>query len=259
MRAPLLALAALFLANAAHAQDLRDFCADRPGKGTPPCILDAGHIQLEVGVADAEFQSGGGVHSRAYTFGETELRLGLSPTLEAQVSWAPLIIEKERGFSRITGSDDLTLGLITALTDPDGKGMAASLQGFVTAPTATHGLGAGGWSGGARLPAEIPFGHGVSLGLTPEVDIVRNADGGGTHLALVAAVGVGRAFGRLSLEIEAWGAIDDDPTARTYQASADVSAALALGDNAQLDAGVNLGLNRDTPDVEVYAGIARRF
>ena len=55
------ALAAAFmvsLAASASAQDgeLRDFCADRPGKGTPTCILDQGHIQLEVGLFDGARQ-----------------------------------------------------------------------------------------------------------------------------------------------------------------------------------------------------------
>jgi hypothetical protein len=29
--------------------------------------------------------------------------------------------------------------------------------------------------------------------------------------------------------------------------------------NVQLDAGANFGLNRNTPDVELYAGISKRF
>ena len=39
-------------ADAASSDGLRPLCADRPGKATPPCILDAGHTQLEVGVVD---------------------------------------------------------------------------------------------------------------------------------------------------------------------------------------------------------------
>ncbi|RZJ74508.1 MAG: transporter, partial [Brevundimonas sp.] len=27
----------------------RDFCADRPGKGTPTCVLDQGRWQVELG------------------------------------------------------------------------------------------------------------------------------------------------------------------------------------------------------------------
>ena len=42
------------LTGAARAQE-RDFCADRPGKGSPPCVLDKGRFQVEVSGADAAF------------------------------------------------------------------------------------------------------------------------------------------------------------------------------------------------------------
>ena len=48
----LLALLASLGANAAQAGDLRDFCPNRPGKGSPACILDAGHWQVETDIVD---------------------------------------------------------------------------------------------------------------------------------------------------------------------------------------------------------------
>jgi hypothetical protein len=267
--APLLFAAALLAAAPALAQtetsdaastpSLRDLCADRPGKATPPCILDQGHAQIEIGLADAVFQGGQGVHETLTTLGASEVRFGLTPTLEAEVAWAPVIVDHNRGVRDVTGSGDLTLGFRRALTTPGADGAAVSIQGFVTAPTATHGLGAGGWTGGARLPVSAPLSKTLSLGLTPEADVVRNAAGGGTHLAASTAVSVGRSFGKASLGVELWGAVDDDPTGRTYQATADLTAALLIGDNVQLDAGANFGLNRNTPDAEVYVGVSRRF
>jgi hypothetical protein len=41
--------------------------------------------------------------------------------------------------------------------------------------------------------------------------------------------------------------------------SGDAAAAYLIRSDVQLDAGVNLGLNRATPDVEIYAGVAKRF
>jgi len=46
-------------------------------------------------------------------------------------------------------------------------------------------------------------------------------------------------------------------TVRQY--SADASAAYLVSNNVQLDAGANFGLNRNTPDIELYTGIALRF
>ena len=260
MRTLVLVVATSLLAGSTQAQALRAFCAERPGKITPPCILDAGHLQLEVGLADAVFERSRGAHRTTYTLGASEVRFGLTRRVELQAGWSPLIVDHDRAAGHRTGVGDAVLGAKAALTDPDADGGAGvSIQGFVTAPTATHGLGAGGWTGGLRLPASIPLGKDSDLSLTPEVDVARNAAGGGTHLAWIGAVGVSHAFGPTTLGAEVWGKIDDDPSGKVRQASVDFTAAHAVGDNAQLDAGMNLGVNRNTPDVEIYAGIARRF
>lgn len=259
MRILLLALSATLLAGSAQAQELRDFCAERPGKATPPCIADKGHLMLEIGLADAVFARGSGAHEDVYTLGAAELRLGVSRRVEIGATWAPFIVDHNRGAGSRTGVGDTVVDVKAALTDPDRDGLAISALAYVTAPTATRGLGGGGWAGGARLPISAPLGPNTGVELAPEVAVLRDAAGGGTHLAWICAAGVSHAFGPTTLGAEVWGAIDDDPADRTYQASADLTAAFAVGSNAQLDAGVNLGLNRTTPDVEVYAGVARRF
>jgi hypothetical protein len=259
MRTLLLTLAIGCAATAAQAQDLRDFCAERPGKATPPCILDAGRLQLEVGLADGAFERSHGAHEDIYSLGASELRFGLTRRVEVEAGWAPLIVDHVRGAGRTTGVGDAMLGLRGALTDPDKDGLAVSAQGFVTLPTATRGLGAGGWTGGVRLPVSAPLGKAADLGLTPEVDVVRDGDGHGAHAAFQGTVALGHSFGDTALGVELWGQEDEDPAGHTWESSFDLTAAHMIGKDAQLDAGVNLGLNRATPDVEVYAGIARRF
>jgi hypothetical protein len=259
MRSFTLAMVAALLAGPAAAQDLRDFCAQRPGRATPPCVVDAGHAQVEVGLADAVFERHGGAHDDLDTFAAAELRYGLSRRIEVEAGWSPLIVDDVRGAARRTGVGDVTLGLLAALTDPDKSGPAVSLLGFVTAPTATHGLGAGGWTGGVRLPVSVPLTKAVSLGLTPEVDVLRNAGGGGTHLAWIGVASLGRSFGPVSLGAELWGQVEDEPAGEIRRATADLTAAVMLGKVLQLDAGANFGLNRSTPDVELYTGVSKRF
>ncbi|WP_372781324.1 transporter [Phenylobacterium sp.] len=256
----LLALGFAILAAApARAQDLRDLCAQRPGKATPPCILDAGHLQIEVGLADAVFQRRGGVHEDTYTLGAAELRVGVTPRIELEAGWSPAVIDTVRGGERRTGAGDASFAVLGALTDPDGKGVAVSAQGFVTLPTATHGLGAGGWTGGVRLPIAAPLSDSVSLGLTPEIDLLRDAAGGGVHAAWVGVASLSRAFGPTTLGAELWGEVEDEPAGTIRRASADLTAAVAVGKSLQFDVGANFGLNHATPNAEIYAGIARRF
>src|SRR3954468_6905870 len=86
--ASVVGLAVLAWISTAHAQDaVREFCADRPGKGSPPCVLDAGRFQAELGVADGAWSRGGGASTDDLSFGDLEPRLGLTSTLEGQLSW----------------------------------------------------------------------------------------------------------------------------------------------------------------------------
>jgi hypothetical protein len=245
-------------AGRAAAQDSRALCAERPGKATPPCILDVGRVQAEVGLVDGAFSRGGGESHDVYALAAAELRFGLTSRSEAEVGWTPLIVDHLHGRGTRSGVGDLTFGGRVALTEP-GADALVSAQAFVNAPTATHGMGGGGWTGGARLPFAMPLPGDFGLGGSPEVDLVRDADGHGVHLAWSAALGVSRALGPLTLDAELWGLVDRDPAAHTREASVDLTAAYMVGPDLQLDAGANLGLNHATPDVEAYVGVARRF
>src|SRR5436190_1725288 len=46
----------------------RDFCADRPGKGSPTCTLDPGVFQAEAGFAYEHFDQGG-VEAETFDYG----------------------------------------------------------------------------------------------------------------------------------------------------------------------------------------------
>jgi hypothetical protein len=254
----------LILAGQASAQELRDLCADRPGKGTPPCILDVGHLQAEVGLGDYVRDRQDGVKTDDFTFADFELRYGLTPTLEAELAWTPYTTQRTRGpgfKSRETGVGDVGLSLRQSLMNPDGGGASIAVQPFVTAPSATHGFGAGGWAGGVVVPMSFALTSEVALAASPEVDVAPDAAGGGTHLAWGGAVGLSRAFGPVQAGVELWGSVDDDPAGTTRQASLDFTAAWipASQPNLQLEAGVNGGLNHATPDVEVYLGVSRRY
>lgn len=241
-------------AGSVHAEALRDFCADRPGKATPACILDAGHLQVETGLADAALDRG---HD-GYLLGQTELRFGLSRRTELEAAWTPLSLERGAGAHR-SGVGDLTLGVRSALSDPDGAGPQISWQAFVTAPTATHGQGAGGWEAGARLPLSAELKAGFALGLTPEADARRDGDGHGRHLAVSAAASISHDFAGASVAVELWAERDEDPAHHLSRASFDISAAWMVSKALQVDAGANAGLTHATPDLELYVGVSRRF
>jgi hypothetical protein len=262
-----LAMAAGLTPAHAHAQEAaRDFCADRPGKGSPPCVLDAGRFQAELGLGDAAYSRGGGPSVDEAAFGALELRLGLSPTVEGQVSWTAdeRVRQKDRAsgaVSTVDGAGDVNLALRWSLRNPGGDGVSVALQPFVTAPVGADGIGGGRWQGGVIAPISLPLGAVWSLALSPELDLRPDADGAGRHAGLSNAVGIGRAVGPVSLGVELWADVDDDPAGRVTAASFDLTAAWtpAAVRDLQLDASAYLGLNRDTPDLELAIGVAKRF
>ena len=85
-------------------------------------------------------------------------------------------------------------------------------------------------------------------------------DGRGRHLAYSGVVGVGIALDdKLTFTLEDQLVRDEDPSGSTTQDLASASLAWMPRKTLQLDIGAVAGLDRNAPDVELYAGIARRF
>lgn len=255
IRAAVLALA-LLAPVAASAEDLREFCANRPGKGSPACILDKGRWQLEGDLFDQT--SGHG--DLATQIADLQLRYGLTRRSELEIGWSPFLTDKSGGATR-EGSGDLILGVRWALTDPDGPGVAVALQPFASAPVGSHAFSKNGWAFGLTVPVAAPLNDTLSLAFSPTIALVPDLDGHGDHGAWSAALGIGESIGPVSLGQELWGGVDDDPSGQSRQASFDLTAAWVPGKlpNTQFDAGYNFGLTHDTPKSEVYVGLAHRF
>lgn len=263
IRIATLALAAALLAGAAQAQE-RDFCPDRPGKGSPPCVLDKGRFQVEVSGVDATLGRSDGVSTHDLAYGGLELRLGLASAVEGQLSWTPYerVRTRDHGVtSVVSGAGDLGLALRWSLKNPAGDGLSIAAQPFIVAPTGADGIGGDAWQGGVIVPVSVPLDADWSLSLSPEIDARPDADGSGRHAGYALAGGVGRMVGPVNLGAELWVDVDDDPSARVTKASFDVTAAWTpkrLKD-VQLDASAYVGLNRRTPDVQLVVGLAHRF
>ncbi len=259
----LLALAAAL----ADGPGLRDFCADRPGKDTPTCILDAGHLQVETGLADVTRQHDASATDRQYGFGDTLIRYGLTERLEVQLALPGHVTDRSRdratgALSRVAGFGDIGASLRFSLVHPDGSGTAVAIEPFVTAPTGKAGIGADGWTGGVIAPLAFDLGGGWALVADPEVDIDPNSLKGGAHAAWTGLVGLSHDIARgLSLGGEVWAMRDADPGAKTTQASVDLTLSWMPREhgNLQFDAGANFGLTHETPDNELYVGVAERF
>ena len=258
------ALGALAFSAPAFADDGRDLCADRPGLGTPACTVEAGKFLFELGLGDWTRDSDGPQRTDTITTGDALLRIGLTSSLEAQVGWTALGHVRERDSAAGTidkrvRTGDVTLALRQNLRNPDGSGFSIALMPYATLPTGGSGVGAGDWSGGLLVPLSVEAGP-VSLALTPHVDAAADADGDGRHLAYGSVAGVGFDLSdAVSASAELSLTRDRDPARHSTEALAGLSAAWQPNDDSQWDAGINAGLNRSSPDVELYVGYVRRF
>lgn len=261
----LTALALAFTAAPLSAQELRDFCGDRPGLGTPPCVVDKGHVQVEVGLADWTLDKQPDSREDTVLLGDFIARIGVTDTTELRLGWTPYGHVRTR--DRLTGRverqgriGDVTVGIKQNLSQPDGDGLSVAVLPYATLPVGREPVGAGDWGAGLLVPVSYEVGKGVKLALTPEVDAAVDEDGDGRHLAYGSVVGVSDELtDTVSATIEFQALRDRDPSGHETQELAGLSLAWQPQEQTQLDVGSNLGLNHNAPDVELYVGVSKKF
>jgi hypothetical protein len=114
-------------ASAAQAEpELRDFCADRPGLNTPPCTVDAGHFQVEIGLGDWTLDRQPDSRTDTILAGDLLVRYGLDQTTEVEVGWTSFGHVRVRDtatgeVTRTARTGDVLLSVRKSLAGPDGK------------------------------------------------------------------------------------------------------------------------------------------
>ncbi len=253
-------IAATLLAIATVAAD--PICPDRPSKANGTCTVPAGHFQLETGLVDWTHDDSKGERTDFVLWGGTFIKYGLGERSDIELGLTPLETLRVRSggeHDRETGFGDMVLRLKQRLTNDAAPAQVAVIP-FVKLPIAKHSLGNGKIEGGLAVPISTALGKAVTLTVGPELDARADAGGHGYHPAMAQLVNFGiAATPRLSLSAELWTQWDWDPDSTGKQISADASAAYLLNGDLQLDAGGNFGLNRQTADIELYAGISKRF
>ncbi|MGZ8369785.1 MAG: transporter [Caulobacteraceae bacterium] len=267
MALPLTAFALLTLgasqAFADPAPNERPFCANRPGLNTPPCVLDKGRWQIETGVSFTNDQAGSNT-TKTWNVGGFTLRYGVTPILEAQVSWTPyVVIQKQSPGSRTidSGSGAVTFAIRRSLVRPDGSGVSAAIQPFVSLPTGSEAISGSGWQPGVALPVSAPLGGNLRLSLTPQATIIPNLSGGGHHVAYGSAAGVSGSAGKVgwAVDIAAYRDLDSSGAATQVLGALSAAWAPATMPDTQFDVGTSIGLNSHTPDVSISFGLAKRY
>ncbi|MEO8271088.1 MAG: transporter [Aureliella sp.] len=238
-------------------------CADRPGLATPTCTVPTGLVQAEISGVNWSRNRSSEVIAEELTIGETAFKIGVTDYLHIEVAAAPYVRSKvqEIGASdRASAFGDLTLAAKYRFPGLDGP-LQLALRPSLKIPTARSPLGNGKVEAGLIIPIDYALPRStVTLGLSPELNIVADDDGTGNHLAMTQVVAISAplsdhisAAAEISAEWD-WAA---ERTGREYFLGGSI--AYLMSEDFQLDVGIVLGLNRPAADVELYSGMALRF
>ncbi len=249
------------IASPVAAQE-REFCADRPGLGTPACTMEPGRVMTELGVAAWDHSSGRSSIEDDLTYGNLLVRIGLDrlTEIEVGVTGYKTLRSLDRGsgaIARAKGIGDTTVALRRSVSGHDGP---IAVHGFVTLPTGAKAISAGDWGAGVLVPMGFKLGHGLELDLTPEIDAAVNGSGTGRHLRWGGVAGLSHALGsNVTLEGEVGTWRDTDPAGHATDARAALSLAWQAGKDWQLDLESDAGLTAAAPRHSLLVGLARRF
>jgi len=237
-------------------------CTDRPTKANAVCTVPAGKVQLEAGAVGWSLTKGGGSRTERLMLGSSLVKVGLTSRSDLQLGFTPYLRSRAKQDSvaeRRSGFGDVLVRYKYRLT-LDSAPVQAGVIPFVILPTARKGLGSGKVEGGIAVSVSFVVSGPVTVTFGPELDLLADEDGRGRHVALVNVVNISTSIApRLTVAGEIWTNFNFDRGTTAKQASADAAVAYAVAPSLQLDAGVNLGLTRETADVEAYAGLSIRF
>jgi hypothetical protein len=254
-------LFALAPTNAAAAQEA-PICTDRPTKANSVCTVPPGRIQIEIGALGWSVTEAGGTRTELLTVASSVAKIGLTGRSDLQIGTMPFVRLTDRtagSEDRLSGFGDLLLRYKHRLTDTNAPVQMAVIP-YVKVPTARRGLGNGRVEGGVAAPASFGLPGAVTMTLGPELGLLADSDGSGRHVTLVNLVNLSRPIApRWTAAAELWTNLNFDSAGTVRQASADVALAYSVSGDLQVDAGANLGLTGDTPDLELYAGLSFRF
>ena len=242
-------------------------CADRPSKASATCVVDPGVFQLETDLGNYTRLRLDGTTTETWLVTNPTIKLGIAKDVDVEANIAPWEVIRTRNPDGSTSTErgvgDLYLrAKWNFLPAGDGR-LSASVLPYLKVPTARRGIGNRAVEGGVVVPVSYQLTDSLVVSTAPEFDALKDADSTGHnrhHLNTAQLVNVGYALPHdVTVSGELWGDWNVDPSGTVRQYSADIAAAWAVRKDLQVDVGLNFGLNRITPRLQAYFGIAQRF
>jgi len=255
------------LFNPTPDSQLRSFAPDRPPKADSAYTVDAGHFQYETDLLNYSQTNFGGVTTRLYQALDPVWKLGLTNWVDFELQF--------NGYQNLTATDNATGAAVAKgsglgdvfvkskinLFGNDGGSAALAIIPYVKIPSDAPTISNGVVEGGLIAPFQLQLPHDFGLTLMSEVDALKDANDSGRHANFVDLVNLNHAvpgIKNLSAAIEFFSSVGTDPNTPPIY-TFDTALIYLLTSNVQLDAGVDFGLNRAAPAVQVFVGLSQRF
>lgn len=243
-------------------EKLREFSTDRPDQTESPFTVDAGHLQLEMGLVSFTYDKVGvdpGVtETRMWNFLPFNFKFGLFSFLDFQIVCDSLLQQTTVRTAKTDstfGLGDFSFRAKINFWGNNGGPTALGLIPWVKLPTATD--GGSFFEAGLILPFALELPWKFGLGMMTEMDLTQPK--GSPVWQWVNSITLDRQIvGPLSAYIEFFSLIPLADTA-SWQGMFDVGFCVAIGEQAQFDFGVNLGLTASAPDLSPFLGISFRW
>ena len=247
---------------------MRELNSDRPDKTEGPFTVDAGHFQVEMDLATFSYDHHNPERSdtkvESWSFATVNLRLGVLNNVDFQVLLDPwnttrTVENPGRVISRAEGFGDIQLRTKINFWGNDGGTTALALMPFVKLPTNQDKLGNRAYEGGLIIPLAVELPGGWSMGVMTEVDAIQDSDGDAYHAEWTNSITFSHDLTEhLGGYVEFFSTVSSEPHV-PWEGTFDVGVTYMIGENIQLDAGVNLGLTRAADDVNPFVGLTWRF
>lgn len=240
------------------------FVPGRPGNTESAIAVPKGYLQIESGLVNYTRDKNEDEKSKLWSLAQTAFRYGIADRTDIQLVIQPYnkFNVKGTGYDdKYTGFGNTTIRMLHTVMGADGNSPSFGLIGFVNFVTADKELKDIGiyddrTTGGLTATGGIDLTDNLSLTLTlgdavkhyRETSYLNDVYGG-----INLTYGVTEQF---STYIEAFG---DHVRDNSTQATIDLGATYLLSPTTQIDAGVNIAANLNTPDASFFIGWAQRF
>ena len=239
---------------------LRDLTTDRPDTTESPFTIDAGHLQFETtlfGYARAP-RDQLGTAAEDFEFATTNMRIGVTPSVELDIAVRPFGITDPGGSgARTAGVGAVDLRAKINLWGNDGGGSALALLPYVSIPVQRRDVAESlAPDFGLLVPLALDLGGRFGLGLNAGINARVDEPGSGYRLHGIATASLAVSW---SDAIGSYFEIAGDAGNGLVSTSLNTGITWQVSDRLQLDTGTQFGVTGDAPRFAPFIGFSLRL